>query len=458
MKTTIQYTSFFLRVLFLTIMGLWILGQFGRFELSGGRAIYMHDIALLLFVGSTALLNWKGILQLLASTPDTQEMVGKKQSQEFIKKEHKDKPFPEQPSVLTWLSKDRFLFFAFLGFNFVVVLNSVFFFQDQPTHLLTGLLYLIRFDTIIAFGVGAFSLLKSNVFTKQEVNQTLTVSLIATATLGFAQYFLFPDTRQLVLLGWDDHYYRMIGTIFDPGFLGIILAISSLLFLSQLANQQTSLSQRLMSLWLKLANYPLSQLPSNLATYASFLLFTLALLLTYSRASYVAFAVGVMLIALSQRSIRALLIIPLFAASIFLLPRPGGEGVNLARTASIHARIESNQQAVNTFSATNILFGQGWYHTKANKPVTIMNGEEIPNHSSAPENSFIFIFSSLGIVGLAFWLGMLGSLFLLVGPTSSEGTLLVAVGVHALFSNTLFHPFVLILLAVITAKKLASVL
>jgi hypothetical protein len=148
----------------------------------------------------------------------------------------------------------------------------------------------------------------------------------------------------------------------------------------------------------------------------------------------------------------------LMAGLLFLLPRPGGEGVKLLRTASITARIDSMTSSVTDFTPVEVLIGKGWYNKKVSEPTSRMGEFVLPNHSSAPENSYLFVFNSLGLVGVVLW-GMLmfGTLHVLSFEKETT-TVFLAVGVHALFTNTFFHPFILLILVVITAKNAVRVL
>ncbi len=315
-----------------------------------------------------------------------------------------------------------------------IALNILIHFNGTPEGVVTGTLYLGRLCILTGYGWAISTLLHTHRLSFRYFSHTIFAAFFAVSVFGFIQYFLFPDTRSLVLLGWDDHYFRLISTLFDPGFTGIILAVAALLHLRGTLLQKTSFAE-----------------------YGFIVLHGIGLLLTYSRASYLAFAAGIVLLSVLNKNWKVLLVLPVFVSLLFFLPRPGGEGVKLERTASVIARLESNSTALEADSSVSWLIGDGWYAKKVTQPTQQKDGLEVPNHSSAPENSLVFVYSSLGVIGVVLIVGFIAVLVLRVGISSEFSLAMGMVLVHSLFSNTLFHPFVLILLAWIMARSVHDV-
>ncbi len=382
--------SSFFRIGVLLSIGLWVFGQFERIELDQGRALYGHDFVLFVLVTITA---WKWRDALLKSFSTT---IG-----------------------VLWISSVSW-----------IVLNISIHFGSDPTGALTGTLYLGRLCVLTGFAWALSMLIKTHRLSLHYFSRTIFAAFFAVSVLGFVQYFLFPDTRSLVLMGWDDHYFRLISTLFDPGFTGIILAIAALLHLRT-------------ALYKKISNVEICFI----------VLHVMGLLLTYSRASYLAFATGIFLLFFIFRQWKILFVLPVFVSLLLFLPRPGGEGVKLERTASVVARIESNAVALQSKSGFSWLIGNGWYAKKVEQPTQVKDGIQVPNHSSAPENSVLFVYSSLGLIGVVLIGLLIGAMILRVGLTSEFAIVISMVLVHSLFSNTLFHPFILILLAWIMARS-----
>ena len=259
--------------------------------------------------------------------------------------------------------------------------------------LLSGgdLLYIIRWLLYAAlYWVAADSL-----FRQEPWRKTLVACGITIALLGFVQYLLYPDLRNLYYLGWDPHYQRLFSTLLDPNFAGIILVLTALLLLEK----------RQMLL---------------------FVLITGALLLTYSRSSFIAFAVGLAVWGmLTKRKILVSSIVVGIAVLILLLPHTG-EGRNLLRTVSSVARLENAKQAVERIAQRPLL------------------GFGIQARAGV-DTSLLFVGATTGLVGLASYVWILVSLTRL-GVAKHDATYLgslAALLVHSLFVNSLFYPWVM---------------
>ena len=244
--------------------------------------------------------------------------------------------------------------------------------------------------------------------TKLVVAKTWQVTFIALAALGLAQYLLIPDLRFLYAFGWDDHLHRLTSTILDPGFTGILLVLG--LISAQIKTK---------SWW-------------------QTILFSITLLLTYSRASYLAFFVSqITILILTKKPKFPILITMFFIIGIFMLPRPAGEGVKLERTQSISSRINSSINATDVFKS-NPIYGIGF-----NRYSELTSNTDKINHSSAPDNSWLFILSTTGILGFmaySYWYANTIWRYFKTNPAFAIS--LIAIAAHSLFNNTLFYIFI----------------
>lgn len=251
--------------------------------------------------------------------------------------------------------------------------------------------------------------------------------------LGFLQYVFLPDTRFLRTFGWDDHYFRAIGTLLDPNYFGMLIILT----LSLAFSLQKKFTQKV--LWL----------------ISSFLLSMLAL--TYSRSSYLAGAIFLTLtILVSKSKSLALLIITAIAVSglIFsIAPKPGGEGMDLLRTSTVESRVNHEKNVVADANFLQVLAGKGLFVSNSSET----SESDLPNHAKQPNSIFTLIFSSSGILGLIiaifFVTKFLASLF----KKDRYITLgLVALVVHAMFNNSILEPilalFWLLLIVVAVTK------
>jgi hypothetical protein len=255
---------------------------------------------------------------------------------------------------------------------------------------------------------------------------------------GLLQYVLLPDTRFLSILGWDDHYFRLIGPLFDPNFMGMFIVL--LIIFS--ASIHWVLPKKLQFV---LQSY-----------------YVALLALTYSRASYATAGMTAFLLAstpypykkwnMRDRFALGMVAISVFAVTLYSAPKPGGEGVKLLRTSSIEARQSTAAQSFNNLSTVDIIIGKGLFSNPL-PAATTLTQEQISQHAQVPDNILVLLLSGTGIFGtiliitsLIYWIGQLAA---------KETAMAIAVAVtllHAQFNNTLFEPFIglYLLLAVLS--------
>jgi len=290
-----------------------------------------------------------------------------------------------------------------------------------------GLGYLVRWLALSGIYLASFELTNKE---KDWLRRLIKLAVLLTAVFGWVQYLVLPDLRYLKYFGWDDHYFRLTGTILDPNLLGIILVLGLGL---EFADKKRNFLRKL------------------------FLLVTLAF--TYSRSSWLAWLVLLIGWTINQilvkpikkdiffffrtffRSLKVVgfyfwLIVSLIV--FYFLPRPAGEGGNLARTASIKKRNESWQNSWQVIKE-NPVSGVGFNNYRLVQREKKLLDQWQTNHSGGGvENSFLLVLATTGIIGLAaflWWLSDLRPLWLIF-----------PVLIHALFNNSLFYPWVLILI------------
>jgi len=306
----------------------------------------------------------------------------------------------------------------FLVIGVISLIPAIFYFG--PLASLVGLMYLIRFGLYSLFFMVISKLLSAKDLSR--LTMILGITFVITA---WAQYLFFPDIRTLQIANWDAHYYRVVGTLFDPGFLGIIL----LFFLIFLLNFKELKYKILWGI-----------------TY-------LAFVLTYSRSSFLAFFVATGFIAWRQKSGKFLLgMWLLMAVTLPLLPRASdGEGVKLERTNSIQARIDNWRNSLIIFRDHPIIgVGFNTYRYAQKQYGFLTENKWLSSHAGAgADSSILFVLATTGLVGLFSYLYYLKSLW----GYSHLQIYLVPLLVHSLFLNSLFYPFVLVWIGLIIAGK-----
>lgn len=290
-----------------------------------------------------------------------------------------------------------------------------------------SLVALLRLGRVVLYGT--FLLLLSH-----EVSLSPRLrSLLASAmegfywiflSLGLLQYFLLPDVRFLIPYGWDDHLYRLVGTQLDPNFTGMIVVLG----IGWLWQHYHSKSM---------------QHSTKLAILTPFIL---ALGLTYSRASFLAF-LGLLFCEINVKSISRSLFTMAVLSMLFiglatLLPKVASEGTDLLRTASISARLSSATTRLETLKPLEWVIGQGMFVRRDAQVYDRL----VPDHAVASDNLFVLLLTGTGLVGLSLCMFCAWKYAQETMQLHSERIpLLVAIVLHTQFNNTLLQPFVLLI-------------
>ncbi len=378
------------------------LGQLQRVFIFG-QAIYLHEMFMMsMIVGSLWVLEWSSF-------------------------------FSSSVKQLQNLGQFKWWMALLLLYSFRVVFSTL------VTSDVLPLLYLGR-----SFLYASFAILISRIVRfDQRISLTVThcvwISSGLVLVFGLLQFFIFPDMRQLKLLGWDDHYYRLISTLLDPGITGLVIIY--FIILNFFAYQK--------KVWpFQQSKYALVMLAGSTT------LATTATALTFSRASYLALALSTgLLFVMNRRAlgtrINAILIVTIvvFFSTLGLFKlgfgQVGGEGVLLTRVSTVWARYENTMTTAGQLSWSEWLWGKGLYSPLSEKLVV---SSHFQDRSYLPDNwlvTFIFYLglplSILGVVTLFKYLAKIRLekpyFFIFAITTVCQG----------LFLATVFHPFTWIL-------------
>ncbi len=386
------------RILLPLVLFLFCLGQLQRIQVTQNIAFYLHDLVIVLWVGTFILTKSKSMVKILK----------KKIKNNF------------------WLS--LFGVWSLLILVFSQIFSSNF---DLKPYL--------YFGRILAYLLFGFSLtqLKEELrlnYKNKEFSLTklalvcLSVSLVG---IGFLQYLLMPDGRHLAHYGWDEHYYRLMGLHLDPNFAGLLIVLSLINLLN-----------------IKMTNPFKKKKPSIFYLTIGFLASIVALLLTYSRSCYLVFLCSTAFLTLEKLKQKktkqtAILVATIvsFLISLPFLPNPGGAGVNLKRTSTIKSRVGTNAGVIKDMSSLEWIIGQGLFTNR------IVYQKKPPHaiHGHFPDSIVIFLFSGTGLIGLIlFSLGLKQAAHNLK-TNKYKLILLAAFFIHNLFNLSLIEPFSLLL-------------
>jgi len=305
-------------------------------------------------------------------------------------------------------------------------------FRVTPVELTQSSLYLLRW----IFYAGIYVVCVQSFIPVSFWVWGLAITGWGFAGLGLVQYQLYPSLRNLSYLGWDPHYFRLFSTLLDPNFVGILFVFSFFITIY---------------LWK--------------TTKKNWIIFFLILLgvslyLTYSRSSYVAFLVGsgFLLARCLRRKFEGIIALIIFIVLIIFLPKPGGDTLRIDRMVSTIARVANWQESVKRIGESPLV-GFGFNTLRFVFPSD--NGRVDANSKAAAgvDNSVLFIFLTTGIIGcIAYcWLlygqwrqaqGLLRKKHALLGNIVLAS--LLAVLVHSMFVNSLFYPWVMIWMWIMT--------
>lgn len=302
--------------------------------------------------------------------------------------------------------------------------------------VLIASLFLIRLALYITIPVVVVNIIRKN----QVINYVNLVLAIGTffTLLGFFQFIFFPDLSSLEIYGWDPHINRLVSTTLDPNYTGGILTVFSSISLSLFLYKQKG-------------RYALLTC-----------LFSIGVLLTFSRSSYFAYAVSMLLIAVIKS--HKVVFIPAFLFIVTFLFIPVGReriigALTVDKTAK--SRIESWQKAVSIIG-DNLFFGVGYNNYRnAQAKYGFFEADSSGGHSgSGSDSSLLLVLATTGAFGFSFYLGWLAALakiavrnlktnFLALSTVAA----LLALVIHSQFVNSLFFPQILLLLLFLISLK-----
>ncbi len=328
---------------------------------------------------------------------------------------------------------------AFLGIGTLsLILNA---YWLSPIEIFTSFLYAIRFALLA--GVYFFvSSLKPEI--KNKIPYLMVFVAVAIVLVGFVQYF-YIDFTSLSFLDWDIHWYRLFSTFIDPNFMGVFLIVSffvALMLLTKVVFKKNKKQYTFLAI--------------------SAILLLSGVLLTFSRTALISIIFGLAVFGFnfkkSKKIVIAAAICLIIGIGIILLNYQATEGTKLFRLTSSEARISSIKSAL-TVIKNNPLFGIGFdaYRYAMHKYGFAISTNWQYSHSDAgTDNSFLFVFATTGLLGLACFLFLLYVIIknILKGiKTNSMNVValssMATIGLSSFFINAFFYPLILTWLWVI---------
>lgn len=385
--------------LLIAIVTCLLLGQLTRINLSPTIACYFHDFLIIIYL----LFNSRQIFKLIKNYGQ-QLKSSKKSRHDFI----------------------------------IIVLIGLFYLLCWTiTHSITfnSLLYSLRFLTYLIFILVTYH---QKIFTPKQWQNLLLIFLLAFASIGLGQYLIFPDTTFLENLGWDDHYHRLIGTWFDPAFVGVAF-VWGLIYVSSIPTAKLIKKLKIILLSLLL----------------------IGLILTYSRASYLALLIVMIFRLFSKKELiyklksvirkknnyfkiitGGLLLILLIGGLYYLFP---SDSTNLLRTNSITIRRSMLIQQCESLTMKEWLIGRGPFGTFSPSIDLTKLAPDYKITASFPDNFFLLLISFFGLPLASLLTFSLIKLFIwLKQKESIIFYYLLALLVNAQFNQSVFQPLIIL--------------
>lgn len=305
--------------------------------------------------------------------------------------------------------KKNYSFFYFFLILFLSLINN--FWHYSLFENFVGWLYFFR----LVFYWVSFSYLKYWIEKEEKkdvIKKSLNIFIFITIITTTIQYFLYPDLRNLMYLGWDPHLQRTFGVFFDTS---IAAAIYGLVFF----------------------------LSSNFYIKIIYLFF---LILSFSRAFYFSFVIALIYLYFKKHSSKKIIIFFIFLFLIFIVPKAPGEGGKLTRTFTIVSRINDYSQGFSLFLKKPIL-GYGYNRLRYVRELKTSHA------GSSFSSSYLTILVSAGILGL---LSIFKIMIEIWKREKNHKEIFLFLGVGAFFDNILFHPFIIFILGLlfILSRKL----
>lgn len=292
-----------------------------------------------------------------------------------------------------------------LIFTLIAIISNILYFN------IFAWLYLLRLLSLLSL------LLFPPKFSNTQ-NKFVDIVLTSSIIFGFVQYFIWPNLTAMSSQNWDPHLYRLVGTYFDPTFTGLIF------------------------LFILLYTYF-----SNIKYKYIFLtIIYIAIALTYSRSTLFTFMIVFSYISYVKKNTKIFIYCAIiFLTTIIILPRMPGEGTKLERTSSILAKIQNYKEGINIFIKKPFI-GIGYN----NIPKLNYKNNVLSHSNSGFDSSLLTIAITTGIFGLLFL--VTGLKYEFVNGNLFYQSLLLSLLIHSLFANSLFYPYVFLLLTILKSK------
>jgi O-antigen ligase len=337
------------------------------------------------------------------------------------------------------IPKIYFYFFAFCLWNIVSLILA--FQYHDVVEMAYALFYFLRLFLYLLGGLFIYSALKAHLISEVTLRKILVFFTLSLCVSGFIQLLIFPNFSLLdPSLGWDPHINRLLGSLFDPNFMGATLVLCFNIFLSNYSRKDNK-------------------------SYIVIFITLLAIFLTFSRSAWLMLAASIFVFGIFKY--RSLLFISLIIAffAYFAVPRVQTRIASVTDPAdSAHFRLISWKNTLN-IAEDHLFFGTGYNTFRFVQKEYGFFGVDSGGHSGGgADSSLLLTLATTGIPGIFLFLGFFLTpikMALKAKNMQSSWKLALlasfpALLVNSFFINSLFYPQILFLWNLILAGFIFS--
>jgi O-antigen ligase len=330
----------------------------------------------------------------------------------------------------------------FLSLAVLSLLNGLRFIDSKQA--LISVFYLIRLILYFLLFFVSMDIFQSRRIQANFV-KIMYLAFLLIAALGISQYIFFPDLSEWARTGgWDPHVGRLFSTFLDPNFVGAFLGMGFITTLALL--------------------FYVRSLESKVILSAGAVIMLTAVILTYSRSSYLFLFLAFFVFALICS--RRLLLLGILVAIVLSLLFPRSieriqGGFNIDESARL--RFQSWERTL-TIARDYPVLGVGYNaYRYAQERYSFIQEGEYYHSSSGSDSSALSVLVTTGTVGLLSFLFFIGAAILKSIKTYyratlpsikkymalASGAILVGLIFHSVFVNSLFYPPIMVILLII---------
>lgn len=339
------------------------------------------------------------------------------------------------------------LFTLFTVSAFLSLLPDIFILSSA--NLFTAFLYFLRWLLYLSGGLVIYNMFDKDFLRINDIINMIMAGGFLFCVIGFIQLVILPDFTKLdPAFGWDPHKNRLASTFFDPNFAGafINICLSIGLWKAFVSKDKLSVGGVLMYVVVPF----------------------IALVLTFSRSSWMMFSVIVLVYGIFKSKKLILLVVLGLFLTYFAVPRIQTRISGATDPAdSAHFRLISWQ---NTWSIArdNMFLGVGFnaFRFYQQKYGYFKIGSLGGNSGSGSDSSFLLVLATTGGIGFViFWLAYMHQIIISLQKRLYEKfesgslesfrfvvlSIFVGLFFHSQFVNSFFYPQILFLLMTIMA-------